>query len=311
MRADTGGLPSRVAVLITASAVTIAAVRLAWPDLRLDSVTLGLLIVALIPWLAPVVRSLKAFGVEVDFQEFRQEVTERLDDVESTVQRLAPLAVTGGTPQQKAFLEELLGRFNEYAQSLGVEASAPPSVSIEPDINNAYYDLQKEAIVVDTDLAGDPDVVLREYSHHVLFGLRPDQVNEVAAVGVEHGLADYLVCSFKDSPVLAERAALVFRQTWGLDRPYVRNLKNDTPFGDLEEPHAVGEVWGGAFWKIRGRLGKPKTERLLVDAWSRTKDFGEKPVSPAFAATLRQVVAESAPEQAETVDQELARRGVG
>ena len=54
------------------SAVAIAGllVRLIWPELKLDAVSLGLLFLALLPWATPLIKSAKLpGGIEITFQE--------------------------------------------------------------------------------------------------------------------------------------------------------------------------------------------------------------------------------------------------
>lgn len=63
----------RVQVTITAVAVAIATVHLIWPDLRIDAVTLVLLIVAMVPWLAPLFKSVELpGGRKVEFQDLER-----------------------------------------------------------------------------------------------------------------------------------------------------------------------------------------------------------------------------------------------
>jgi hypothetical protein len=34
-----------------------------------------------------------------------------------------------------------------------------------------------------------------------------------------------------------------------------------------DQPHRYGEMWGGAFWDLRTKLGADLTDRILVRAW--------------------------------------------
>ena len=47
-------------------------------------------------------------------------------------------------------------------------------------------------------------------------------------------------------------------------------MKNDLKFSQTAinpEHHHVGEIWSGAFWEIRQRLGKESADKLLVSTW--------------------------------------------
>lgn len=60
--------------------MSIAAVHIIWPQLKIDSITLTLLIVAVVPWLAQLFKSLELpGGWKLEFQEL-QNATKRADE---------------------------------------------------------------------------------------------------------------------------------------------------------------------------------------------------------------------------------------
>lgn len=64
-------------IVISAIAITIAVVHLLWPHLVIDAITLGLLVLALLPWLAPLVKSIELSGIgKIELQEIKQQVQE-------------------------------------------------------------------------------------------------------------------------------------------------------------------------------------------------------------------------------------------
>ncbi len=68
-------------ITITIVALIIAAVHLKCPDLKIDLITLTLLLVAVVPWLAPIFKSLELpGGWKIEFQEL-QKAKERADEV--------------------------------------------------------------------------------------------------------------------------------------------------------------------------------------------------------------------------------------
>jgi len=59
-------------IVITVVAVALAVGHLIWPDLRIDGITLILLLVAAVPWLLPLFKSVELpGGVKLEFQELQ------------------------------------------------------------------------------------------------------------------------------------------------------------------------------------------------------------------------------------------------
>lgn len=59
-------------IIITVAAVAIAAVHLVWPQLTIDGITLILLLVAVVPWLLPLFKSVELpGGVKLEFQDLQ------------------------------------------------------------------------------------------------------------------------------------------------------------------------------------------------------------------------------------------------
>ena len=55
---------------ITIIALVFITVHLVWPQLVIDAVTLGLIVLALIPWIAPIIKSIDLPGVgTIEFRE--------------------------------------------------------------------------------------------------------------------------------------------------------------------------------------------------------------------------------------------------
>jgi hypothetical protein len=66
-------------VIISFLAVILAIVHLIWPHVALDGVTITLLLIAILPWLAPLFKSVELpGGVKVEFQEL-EKAKERAD----------------------------------------------------------------------------------------------------------------------------------------------------------------------------------------------------------------------------------------
>jgi hypothetical protein len=97
------GLPLLPSVLITVIALGAIVVHLARPDLSIDAVTLGLLVLAALPWLAPLVKSLELpGGWKVEFQEVKrtaEEAKSAADSAQRKVEFVEDLALAGQTQQ--------------------------------------------------------------------------------------------------------------------------------------------------------------------------------------------------------------------
>ncbi len=63
----------RIQVAITLTALGIGAAHLIWPNLKIDAITIVLLIVAVVPWLAPLFKSVEfPGGWKIEFQELER-----------------------------------------------------------------------------------------------------------------------------------------------------------------------------------------------------------------------------------------------
>ena len=62
-----------VQILITVIALAFIITHLIWPTIKIDAITITLVIVAIIPWLAPLFKSIELpGGLKFEFQELRQ-----------------------------------------------------------------------------------------------------------------------------------------------------------------------------------------------------------------------------------------------
>jgi hypothetical protein len=63
----------RTQIFITLVALVVAFIHVLWPDLTIDAVTVFLLVVALLPWLFPLLKSLELpGGWKIEFQELEK-----------------------------------------------------------------------------------------------------------------------------------------------------------------------------------------------------------------------------------------------
>lgn len=84
----------RLRQVVTLGAVLLALAHLVWPTLAIDSITLVLVVIALLPWLAPIFKSLEfPGGWKVEFQDL-QKAAQKADNAGL----LAPTAATVAHP---------------------------------------------------------------------------------------------------------------------------------------------------------------------------------------------------------------------
>ena len=207
------------------------------------------------------------------------------------------------TPELKAKLEASLSRYRAWLRGIGCETDEPVKVLISSQKTrqgDAYYQPPNK-IVISEALASDPDVALREYTHHVLSEAKHDDALPFTAI--QSGLSDYFPCSFNDNALFAVRSIPAFRRIYGREyfpHDYLRNMVNqvrlDTP-PTVGSEQAIGEGWGGAFWELRTLLGgASRSDPLLFEAWKASPIGEDAPGSSMpFAQELLLLIAKRHP----------------
>ena len=79
-------------ILVSVLAAGAALIHVVFPGLTIDAITLGLLAVAALPWLAPVVKSLKFGSLEVELVNLQQNLHEVKSRVDESVQKVEDLS---------------------------------------------------------------------------------------------------------------------------------------------------------------------------------------------------------------------------
>lgn len=84
---------------VTIGALAVAVVHLAWPAVKVDAVTVALLVIAMLPWLAPLVKSVELpGGLKIELQDLKQ--------VESRANTAGLLAVEAALAEEARFAFE-------------------------------------------------------------------------------------------------------------------------------------------------------------------------------------------------------------
>jgi hypothetical protein len=171
-------------------------------------------------------------------------------------------------------LKATFARFQNYLMGLGPQgAVGPVSIDVRDKMDGgmiSYYDPSKRMMVIDSKYISESAVIFRESAHNVLVpkGM-PGATPHYAAI--ESGLAWYLPCSFIGDPNPARSVS-----SW--------DLTKKRQFAEIRSDAASAltdgtEIWGGAFWELRQRLGQSTTDKLLFEAWFA--------ISPDYAKTDR------------------------
>jgi len=165
-------------ILVSVLAAVAALIHVAFPSLTIDAVTLGLIAVAALTWLAPMVKSLKFGSLEVDLNDLQQNLHEVKNRVEESAQKVEDLsdqvqkivfsgAVDAGT---KTELDTAMSGFFAHLQQAGL-----PLPSTEPHVEVVergrftpmFYNARTGKILVARKLAGDLGRVLSSYGDYL------------------------------------------------------------------------------------------------------------------------------------------------
>ncbi|WP_329560914.1 hypothetical protein [Kitasatospora sp. NBC_01266] len=117
-----------VPLVVTTAALGIALVHVLRPDLKIDTITVVLLVVALLPWLGTLIESIEfPGGGKVQYRQLRAETAEARHEADEARQeageavRTALAAVSAQAPAEQvtmADLERLAARYTELRQSM-------------------------------------------------------------------------------------------------------------------------------------------------------------------------------------------------
>jgi hypothetical protein len=303
-------------ILVSVLAVGTAVVHVAFPSLTIDVVTLGLLAVAALPWLAPVVKSFKFGSLEVDLRDLQQSVYEVRSRVEESVQKVEDLSdqvqriVFSGAvdPGTRTELETAMSGFFAHLRQAGLPLpSTEPHVEVvdRGRVTPVYYSARTGKIMVARKLTGDLGRVLWSYGDYLcssVLELPPEQWSPQLKA-VKSGLAVYLSCSYRGSPEVAKESYELYEREAASDNRR-RNLETRERQANLDsnsfripklsaEPGARGDsptrdglAWGGTLWRVRTVLGVDTADKLLIQSW---KAVAKEPVlaaSASFASTV-------------------------
>jgi hypothetical protein len=205
----------------------------------------------------------------------------KLEEIPQSFNFVASAALT---PELRTRLDNALRDFQHYVETIGLRIDNKPRVAVlndqEMKVPGAlcFYDANATGgpeLVINARYANDPDLVLREYCHHVLATNHPggspkyegDPKNYSAHFAIESALAYYLPCSFDNDPQFA-RKLLQNDSKDIVSINFARARKLTELRGDFQSAYYEdAEVWGSLFWELRTKFGRENIDGLLVQAW--------------------------------------------
>lgn len=186
-------------------------------------------------------------------------------------------------------LESELKAYLDYLRKIGLAHNLPGlKIRIEHmESPNTNYFVSTHQLVIDDRLAPDLSVARVAATQYALAATSGELCSQGECGMIAGGLADYFSASFAGRPQIGETSAPVFRS----EHPFLRNLENDLKFDAAAalDTYSGGEVWGGAFWEIRAKLGQPVADPILAQAWNSSdwqddRTQGAKAFVPAILA---------------------------
>lgn len=182
-------------------------------------------------------------------------------ELKTVTERLGFAPGSSLAPDAQKLLQNQFAKFQAYIVGLGY---APGTAEIKVQVLTdgkagtlAYYD--KGTIFVAKEAVKDPEVIYREYLHHVLYskiGLTNIGPERSA---LESGLADYLVASYAGTPK-------IYRLSFGtpLNLEEARTIK---PVTGHEDRFPVGHAWASLFFQLRQATGRDTIDKAVFAAW--------------------------------------------
>ena len=265
-----------VSVAVTAVAAATAITHMVQPKWGIDGTTLGLMILAALPWLAPAIRTLELpGGLKVELRE----IEDRLARVENVTLEGRGNAgqwaqVRDDLRSFKAYLERLLDQVE-----LKLRLPQIPTVVVA-DGSDSFLSEETNCLQIGIGMIAEPHVAAHQYAHivlrHINLDANPSRSNDNV---VEAAVADYLACSSDGYPLVGT-AEIGTGRPDGAER-HRRDLLRQIHWSGLPagaSAHERGEVLASALWDLRTDILDATTcDRLVVKTWMGFK--GEVSVS--------------------------------
>ena len=191
-------------IVVTISAAVLAIIHQFWPNLiKFDTPTLTLLVIAVIPWLQPLVKSIELLGLKLELQDLKEEIADAKGASESA--------------KQQAFLAQTL-------TANPAELKLRETASVEAQLDNLAN--QYEKIRHDQSSGDTRTIAMTQVVHQMMTAYQRG-----AVLDVKEALE-----SNRPGMRLAAYAALNVKPDASLLREAVKSISHDekTPFGHSE-----------------------------------------------------------------------------
>jgi hypothetical protein len=198
--------------------------------------------------------------------------TRNFDDVKRSNDKFEALMAYFHIDRTQAYIESL-GFANIVNRQLQVNADAAFGSG---DDDNSFYDSSTGQISFGpggVDDAEDADVIVHEYGHAIQDSQVPGfgEGDDAGAIG--EGWGDYLAAdqsaTFTPSPVFDP----CFAEWDSIPDPCLRRVDSTQTLSQVRaspscaaDVHCVGQVWSSALWALRGALGAPAADRLILQS---------------------------------------------
>jgi hypothetical protein len=142
--------PAYLRAVLTVAAVAVAVSHAIWPRVTIDGVTLGLIGLALLPWLAPIIKSVELPGIgKIELQEVKAQVEELRGQTASATQkantalasRASSLTVVATTRNDAIADQQFLNLAARYNLIRKTQKSGPLRTEAMTDIVGEMIDL--------------------------------------------------------------------------------------------------------------------------------------------------------------------------
>ena len=326
-------------VVVSVVSAGVALIHVTFPDLQIDYITVGLLAVAALPWLASVIKSLR-FGdfqielrdIKQNIQDVQEQVTASADKVDALAEQVQQFTFSGPfRAEEQQSLTDALGGFYLHMRQVGLDVprTEPGVELVDPGpggIGRMYYDAKKNRVVVSRNLLSDEPRILRSYATYLLTTTKQtaDETSPQTQV-LRAGLAMYLPCSYRNDPVMGTASAEVYNAQQSRPRkiePYriddknrlrIRKVPQSTPAGrpfHADDAHAI--AWASAWWRVRGLVGAEALDPALVASWRALDDTSGAfhPFRLYVEAVMDRIGQATSPEIASSALQLIARSGL-
>lgn len=152
-----------IKAVISFIALGVIVARMVWPGLHIDAITLGLLLLAALPWLSPLIKSAELpGGWKIEFQDLREaaeKITSKAPGASAGTGRLqvaghAPTVVVGGPDPNIALVSvriEIEKRLRALARAAGIDP--------DQSLSRLARALHQKGVLDDSELAGLQDLI--------------------------------------------------------------------------------------------------------------------------------------------------------